>query len=580
MARKAIDWDEVNSTVEELPKLPPEDTHAIMAERGMTEKNILLYRCEYVHNPLTGRNEKMAKVTCSACGESVYMEHLPAEGCGRGGYSAPGFFHCGLNVPVRHGDCTICHECGKAAKAVQVNYVGRGGYEIDSTIMLSAHKVRGHLCVLDWKICRIMMPDGTVHWRDYRCDGVLVVGGKAIAVSGYFKNFNTVSWGHPWEARKQFVEKMGKYDAKHILPIPMDFEDGTDSEKSGFGAYMAEGLREYMPGAYLRLWTSHKNVENLARQGLRRYLNEVIAKSATYGNYYSRVDFSVSLTEKHINWKKVKPHEMLGLAKQDLWVARTCSLEVARHYANLAYTQERGVKLSPEQLAAAEEIGVRRVIEAVEDQDNGFHVSEVKMLNYLIKQQGLHPGCVSGWGLTLLTDYWKSCRELNGGGVPKSLQWPKDLKAAHDDMTARVRYKEDAELAAGFKARCEEMREYAYESPELGMSIRICSSQMEMITEGKVLDHCVGRYAKDHANGKTTIFLIRRIEEPERPYYTLEWKNGTINQNHTEHNHLQTEEVLAFEREWLAHVAEIERKKQKKGNQVNGTQDQPTRLAV
>lgn len=580
MARKAIDWDEVNATVEELPKLPPKDTHAIMAERGMTDKHILLYRCEYVHNPLTGRNEKMAKVTCSACGESVYMEHLPAEGCGRGGWEAPGFFHCGLNVPVRHGDSTICHECGKAAEAVQINYVGRGGYEIDSAIMLSAHKVRGHLCVLDWKICRVMMPDGTVHWRDYRGDGVLVVGGKTIAVSGYYKSFNTISWGRPWEARKQFVEKMGKYAAKHILPIPMDFEDGTDSEKSGFGAYMAEGLREYYPGAYLRLWTSHKNVENLARQGLRRYLNDVIAKSATYGNYYSRVDFSVSLTEKHINWKKVKPHEMLGLAKQDLWVARTCCLEVVQHYANLAYMQERGVTLSPEQLAAVEEIGVRRVITAVEDQDNGFNVSEVKMLNYLIKQQGLHPGCVPGWGLTLLTDYWKSCRELNEGTVPKSLQWPKDLKAAHDDMTARVRYKEDAELAAGFEARCEEMREYAYESHELGMSIRICSSQTEMITEGKVLNHCVGRYAKDHANGKTTIFLIRRVEEPDRPYYTLEWKNGEINQNHTEDNHLQTEEVLAFEREWLAHVAEIERKKQKKGTRVNGNQEQPARVEV
>ena len=43
MARKAIDWDEVNATVEELPKLPPEDTHAIMAERGMTDKHILMY---------------------------------------------------------------------------------------------------------------------------------------------------------------------------------------------------------------------------------------------------------------------------------------------------------------------------------------------------------------------------------------------------------------------------------------------------------------------------------------------------------------------------------------------------------
>ena len=574
MGSRRIDWDEVNATVEELPKLPPSNTHEIMTERGMADKQVLLYRCEYVRNPLTGRNEKMAKVTCSACGESVYMEHLPAEGCGRGGWAAPGFYHYGLSVPVRHGDSTICHECGKAATAIQVNYVGRGGYEIDSEIMLSAHKVRGHLCVLDWRICRLMMPDGTVHWRDYRCDGVLVVGGKAIAVSGYYKNFNTISWGHPWEARKQFVEKMGKYDKKHVLPIPMDFEDGTDAEKSGFGAYMAPGLTEYYPGAYLRLWTSHKNVENLARQGLGRYLNEVISRSTTLGYYYQRADFSVEATKAWINWKKAKPHEMIGIDKQDLWVAKTCSLEVVKHFSNLLTMSERGVRLTPEQLAAVEEIGVRRVISAVEEQYGGFKPSEVKILNYLIRQQKLHKGIVSGWGLTLLTDYWKSCMDLNEGRVPESLRWPRDIKAAHDDMAASIKYKEDAELAAMFESRSEEMREYAYESATLGMCIRVCETQAEMITEGKVLNHCVGRYTKDHAKGRTTIFLLRRTEEPDKPYYTLEWKNHRINQNHTKNNKLQTAEVLAFEQEWLAHVEKIERKNR------NGNQEQLDAVAV
>ena len=573
MGSKGIDWDEVYATVDELPLKPPEGTHEIMAERGMADKQVLLYRCEQVYNPLTDRREKTAKVSCSACGGVVYMEHLPAEGCSHGGYAAPGFFHFGLKVPVRHGDDTICHECGKAAMAIHVNYVGSGGYEIEGYTVVTAHRVRGHLAALDWHVRRMMMPDGTVRWRDDRGDGVLVVGGKAIAVRGYYKTFNTVSWGHPWEARKQFVENMGGYAPKHVMPIPYGVEHGTDAEKSGFSEYMAEGQTAYYPGAYLRLWTSHKNVENLARQGLRRYLNEVISKSATYGNYYSRVDFSVSMTEKWINWKRAKPHEMLGLEKQDLWVAKAHPVEVVLHYAGELM---KGIRLTPEQLAAVEEIGVRKVIEAAEDVYHGFRPTEVKILNYLIKQQGKRPGCASGWGLILLTDYWKSCMELNDGRVPESLQWPRDLKAAHDDMAARVQCKEDAELAAAFEARCEEMREYAYESEALGMCIRICRTQAEMIAEGKVLDHCVGRYAKDHAKGKTTIFLLRRIAEPDKPYYTLEWKNHAINQNHTEGNKLQTEEVLAFEREWLAHVAEIENRKDKR----NGKQEQPARVAV
>ncbi len=559
MARSKIDWEEVNATVEELPKLPPPNTHEIMRERGLANKQILLYRCEYVYNPLTDRKEKMAKVSCSACGATVYMEHIPATGCCHNGYTATGFYHYGLQTPIHHGDCTICHECGCAAEAVHVNYVGRGGYEIEEHFMTSAHRVRGHLAVLRWRISRIMMPEGTVHWRDYRCDGVLVVGGHTVEVRGYFKSFHTYSWGHMWEVRKQFHEPLGRIDEEHILPIE-DVEIGTDSENSGFSAYMASGLKEYWPGAYLRTWVRHPNVENLARQDLRRYLNGVIKRAQTFGYSYQSHDFSVSITDTYINWKKVKPHEMIGIDKQDLWVAKAHSIEVVLHFAG---EMMKGIRLTPDQLAAVEEIGVRRVITAVEDEYHGCSFSEVKLLNYLIRQQRRHPGCVSGWGLTLMTDYWRSCAELNGGRVPRSLQWPKDLKAAHDDMTARIRYKEDAELRTLFEERAEAMREYDYESEALGMSIRICATQAEMITEGKVLNHCVGRYAKDHALGRTTIFLIRRVKEPEKPFYTLEWKYHSIYQNHTNNNDKQTEEVLAFEREWLAHVARIEAKKEK-----------------
>ena len=97
-----------------------------------------------------------------------------------------------------------------------------------------------------------------------------------------------------------------------------------------------------------------------------------------------------------------------------------------------------------------------------------------------------------------------------------------------------------------------------------------------MINEGKVLDHCVAQYARDHAKALTSIFFVRRLDEKDKPYYTLEWKDGEINQNHGYKNKKQTEEILAFEREWLKHVAAVDAEKGK----INGTQDQPTHLAV
>ena len=50
------------------------------------------------------------------------------------------------------------------------------------------------------------------------------------------------------------------------------------------------------------------------------------------------------------------------------------------------------------------------------------------------------------------------------------------------------------------------------------------------------------------------MFFIRRAEQPEIPYYTLELKEKsmTVVQNHGDHNALQTPEIKEFEQKWLA----------------------------
>lgn len=59
------------------------------------------------------------------------------------------------------------------------------------------------------------------------------------------------------------------------------------------------------------------------------------------------------------------------------------------------------------------------------------------------------------------------------------------------------------------------------------------ASQKELVEEGDALHHCVGTYAKDHANGKTAIFFVRRVKESGNSYFTLELDEGklTVRQN-------------------------------------------------
>lgn len=73
---------------------------------------------------------------------------------------------------------------------------------------------------------------------------------------------------------------------------------------------------------------------------------------------------------------------------------------------------------------------------------------------------------------------------------------------------------------------------------------------------GDALKHCVGTYAKDHANGKTAIFFVRRAKEPKKSYYTLELDEGklTVRQNRGRRNCARTKEVEEFEAVWLAWI--------------------------
>ncbi len=79
-----------------------------------------------------------------------------------------------------------------------------------------------------------------------------------------------------------------------------------------------------------------------------------------------------------------------------------------------------------------------------------------------------------------------------------------------------------------------------------GLVIVVPKGSADIRNEGTILHHCVGTYIDKVARGETSIFFIRREEEPGTPYYTLEWKNNKIEQCRGRHNCAMTKEVEAF----------------------------------
>ena len=169
-----------------------------------------------------------------------------------------------------------------------------------------------------------------------------------------------------------------------------------------------------------------------------------------------------------------------------------------------------------------------------------------KLKKYLIKQNIRHTQDYfdfTGW---LLEMGYDMRNEFN--------IYPRNFVEKHDEMSKayqKFKDKKHREDIKKFNRLLKQMRkDVTVDNPInlqiQGLFIRLPYQATELKTEGETLHHCVGTYIDRVLKGETTIFLVRRIEEPDKPYYTLEWKNHRIVQCRGSHNCDMTPEVKAF----------------------------------
>lgn len=158
-------------------------------------------------------------------------------------------------------------------------------------------------------------------------------------------------------------------------------------------------------------------------------------------------------------------------------------------------------------------------------------------------------------------DYLADCVKLHLNLDDSGVLFPKDLNAAHARTISMVKHRESEISREKFAKVTQGLKWMAWERD--GLLIRLPVDGAELIAEGKYLHHCVGGYAERMAAGKTTILLIRRVEDPDTPFYTLEWLDGRVNQCRTNHNesYTENEQVKAFVDAWVEQVAKKGEKK-------------------
>lgn len=161
-------------------------------------------------------------------------------------------------------------------------------------------------------------------------------------------------------------------------------------------------------------------------------------------------------------------------------------------------------------------------------------------------------------------DYLQECEQLHLDLHDKEILFPKDLTAAHNRTMEQVKFEKNKADQEKFQKAVEKLEKFAWGEGEF--FIRPAREQMELTAEGKALHHCVGGYIKRMAEGETAIFFLRKANEPDKPFYTLELQKKRVIQCRTEHNasYDRNPDVKNFVDMWMEKVVKKGGKKKAK----------------
>lgn len=512
---------------------------------------------------VAGRTEKYPVVCgiCSDCGAETVL-----------GYAKDGkpygFVDYGYYETVYAGDDWECSNCGAWTKAIKRADVGRGGAVTDECFVTSASTLHGEygkrpLVLTEWRVQRLVTRDGETRYRIEPIDAYVFEEKDACRLRGWSKSYSGnggyfMAVSQEWTQAKDWHDEMGQED--EIFGLTQELMEESCLHNSKLDLFMKLNYGAKLPVGYLRLYQKYPQVENLVVQGCGHILSEIFEELVRNGIWEKNKRGLVDMPPE-LHLEETRPAQMLGLNKDEfrMMVKQRWDLYYWEVYAKAKAVGDK-MKL-PEDIVLLHQYGA-------EDVEKVIGLAPVgKTLRYLMRQiettglellEEVDPEGVADEDLlgdmsaTALADYWRMAETAGWDLTDPAVRWPKNLIHAHDGAMAASKVILSKEMKRLIRQRAKKLASYAYESGEL--MIFPAGSQKQLNEEGARLEHCVATYGADIASGKTAIFFIRHTWAPKESYFTLEYKNGEVAQNRGKRNCARTEEVKAFEKEWLAWI--------------------------
>lgn len=272
---------------------------------------------------------------------------------------------------------------------------------------------------------------------------------------------------------------------------------------------------------FLRVYESNRFIEYFIKMGLYSLTNEFVAH--TWNNA--------------INREGQNPVEILKLPRQQ--INRLIQMDGNLYALKLLQIEEKeGASFTDGQMKFLSENNIaldalNRVLE---------HTTAAKAIRYIQdnKAYGTHDHFLSDW-----TDYIENCKVLKYDTKNEFVLFPRHFKAAHDSSVKAALDIKNHEKDKDFKKVMKEVRkQYTYETKTY--AVVIPNTTGEITYEGQQLHHCVGTYIDRVLKKETVILFIRKKEEIDSPFYTMEVRNGTISQVRGKNNCDMTPQVKQF----------------------------------
>lgn len=292
---------------------------------------------------------------------------------------------------------------------------------------------------------------------------------------------------------------------------------------------------------YLRVYRRHpKLIEHLVKVGFERIVSDIV--------YRHGMGAEIDATQK-------RTHRILRVNKEDLAMLRELNAGVDTLKAYQQY-----VKLNLRGRQELLQWQLKNHVHTIPTQWFAYMTAR-KFMRYMdsqlpdymqLKRAFLYRSPMEE-AISTYSDYLQMCQGQNYDMKSSQVLFPTHCNEAHDELSRYIKKCRDEQTKRAFREVYENLAEKAnLTSKKLQI---VCPKQTDdLITEGQALHHCVGTYIERVAAKKCLIVFVRRVEEPEKPFVTVEVSNGKIVQIRGERNSDPTKEVKKFVDLWSRKV--------------------------